>query len=67
MSGIGSIGYYDSFKHEMWRFQIPAQVIAQNVPSLIAFPPMQEGGSFSVGDLKEKVEQAIAASKASSD
>jgi hypothetical protein len=31
----GSIGYYDSFKHEMWRFQIPAQVIAKYLPSFI--------------------------------
>jgi arylsulfatase A-like enzyme len=63
----GSIAYYDSFKHEMWRFQIPAQIIAENIPSLIAYPPMQEGASFSVGDLKEKVEAAIAAAKASGD
>jgi arylsulfatase len=27
-------------------------------------PPMQAGASFNVGDLKEKVQQAIAASKA---
>jgi arylsulfatase A-like enzyme len=29
----GSIAYYESFKHEMWRFQIPAQVIAQYLPT----------------------------------
>jgi hypothetical protein len=28
------------------------------------YPPMQAGASFNVGDLKEKVQQAIAASKA---
>jgi len=63
----GSIAYWDVFKHEMWRFQIPAQVIAKYVPSLIEYPPMQAGASFNVGDLKAKIEQAIAASKAASD
>jgi hypothetical protein len=48
----------------MWRFQIPAQIIAKYVPSLIEYPPMQAGASFSLGDLKQKVEQAIQASKA---
>jgi hypothetical protein len=55
------------FKHEMWRFQIPGKIIAEAIPSLIAYPPMQAGASFNVGDLKAKVEQAIAASKANSD
>jgi hypothetical protein len=47
----------------MWRFQIPGQVIAQNVPSFVEYPPMQAGANFNIGDLKAKVEQAIAASK----
>jgi arylsulfatase len=60
----GSIAYWDAFKHEMWRFQIPAQVIAKYIPSLIEYPPMQAGASFNVGDLKEKIEAAAAAAKA---
>jgi hypothetical protein len=32
----GSIGYWGSFKHEMWRFQIPDRVIAQCVPILVS-------------------------------
>jgi arylsulfatase A-like enzyme len=63
----GSIAYWDVFKHEMWRFQIPGKIIAEAIPSLIAYPPMQAGASFNVGDLKAKVEQAIAASKANSE
>jgi arylsulfatase A-like enzyme len=63
----GSVAYYENFKHEMWRFQIPAQVIAQYLPSLIEYPPMQAGASFSTGDLKAKVEQAIAAAKGGND
>jgi arylsulfatase A-like enzyme len=63
----GSIAYWDVFKHEMWRFQIPGKIIAEAIPTLIAYPPMQAGASFNVGDLKAKVEQAIAASKANSE
>jgi hypothetical protein len=60
----GSIAYWDSFQHEMWRFQIAAQVIAKFIPSFIEFPPMQARASFNAGDLKEKVEAAAAAAKA---
>ena len=60
----GSIAYWDSFKHEMWRFQVASQIIAQNIPSFVEFPPMQAGAGFSTGDLKEKVEALIAASHA---
>jgi arylsulfatase A-like enzyme len=60
----GSIAYYESFKHEMWRFQVPAQVIAKYLPTLVEYPPMQAGGSFTIGDLKAKVEEAIKASQA---
>jgi len=63
----GSIAYWDVFKHEMWRFQIPGKVIAEYLPTLIKYPPMQTGASFDVDDLKEKVQQAIAASKANGD
>ena len=60
----GSIGYWDSFKHEMWRFQIPAKVIADYIPSFVQYPPMQAGASFNVQDLKEKVEEAQKAARA---
>jgi arylsulfatase A-like enzyme len=60
----GSIAYWDSFKHEMWRFQIPGQIIAKYLPSFIEYPPMQAGANFSIQDLKEKVEAAQKAAKA---
>jgi arylsulfatase A-like enzyme len=63
----GSVAYWDSFKHEMWRFQISAQVIAKNIPSFVEYPPMQEGAGFSVGDLKEKVEMAMKAAHGQGD
>jgi arylsulfatase A-like enzyme len=63
----GSVAYWDSFKHEMWRFQVASQIIAQNIPSFIEYPPMQAGAGFSTGDLKEKVEAAISAAKGNND
>jgi hypothetical protein len=48
----------------MWRFVIPGQIIAKYIPSFIEYPPMQAGGSFTIGDLKEKVEAAIKAAQA---
>jgi arylsulfatase A-like enzyme len=59
----GSIAYWDSFKHEMWRYQISAQVIEKYIPTFIDYPPMQAGASFNIGDLKEKIEAAAAAAK----
>jgi hypothetical protein len=55
---LGSIAYYDSFKHEMRRFQIPAQFIPKYASSFIEFTPMQAGASFNVNDIKEKIKQA---------
>jgi arylsulfatase len=62
----GSIAHWDVRKHEMWRFQIPAQVVAKYVPSLVEYPPMQAGASFNIGGLRGKVEQAIAAAMGAS-
>ncbi|HEX4448562.1 MAG TPA: sulfatase-like hydrolase/transferase [Polyangiaceae bacterium] len=45
----------------------PAKIIADYLPSFVEFPPMQTGASFSVGDLKEKVEQAQKAAQANQD
>jgi hypothetical protein len=51
----------------VWRFQLPGKFIAEYMPTLIEYPPMQAGASFNIGDLKEKVDRAIAASKASNE
>jgi arylsulfatase len=37
----GSIAYWDSFKHEMWRFVVPGQIIAKYIPSPIEYPQWQ--------------------------
>jgi hypothetical protein len=51
----------------MWRFQIPSQVIAKYLPSLIEYPPMQAGATFANDDLKQKIEAAQAAAKGAGD
>ncbi len=57
----GSIAYWDNFKHEMWRFQIPLQFVAEYAQTFVKYPPMQRGASFNLSALKEKVEAAAAA------
>ncbi len=37
---------------------------AKYLPTLVEYHPMQAGGSFTIGDLKAKVEEAIRASQA---
>jgi arylsulfatase A-like enzyme len=59
----GSVAYWNSFKHEMWRFQVSAQVIAKYVPTFIEYPPMQAGASFTPDHLREKIEQAMKAAQ----
>ena len=62
-----SNAYWVVFKQEMWWFQIRTQVIAEYVPSLLECLSMQAGFRFNIGGLKERVEQAIAASKGHAD
>jgi arylsulfatase len=58
-----SVLHEQIIEQEMWRFQIPAQVISKYVPTFVEFRPMQAGASFNISGLKEKAEQAIAAAK----
>ena len=59
----GSVAYWNTFKHEMWRFQILRRR-SRSPAELHRFSPMQAGASFSVGDLKEKIEVAMKAAQA---
>jgi arylsulfatase len=56
----GSVAYWDSFKHEMWRIQIPLQFIVKYAETLVAYPPMQAGASFNPAALRQQLEEAIA-------
>jgi arylsulfatase len=56
----GSIGYYNWFVYEFWRFVFVQQQVAQAAQSFIDFPPMQGGASFNMSAIKEQIEKAIA-------
>jgi hypothetical protein len=60
----GLIASWDSFKHEMWCFQRPGELIAEYLPSIAEYPPMQTGANFSIQNPKEKVEAARKAAAA---
>jgi arylsulfatase A-like enzyme len=58
---LGSLFYKDWFIYNFWRFVLVQEVVAKLAESAIAFPPMQEGASFNLGEIKEKIQKAMAA------
>ncbi len=58
----GSMAYgMDFFGHEFWRFTYVQQEIEKIAQTFIDFPPMQEGASFNMEDVKKQVVHAIQA------
>jgi arylsulfatase A-like enzyme len=57
----GSLGYYNYFVYQFWRFQFVQQEVAKLAQTAIEFPPMQKGASFNLEAVKEQIEQAIQA------
>jgi arylsulfatase len=55
----GSVAYWDSFKHEMWRLQIPLQFIVKYSETLVAYPPMQAGASADSNSKKRSLAPSI--------
>jgi len=54
------MGYSMQFyAHEFWRFVFVQQQIEKLGESFVAYPPMQKGASFNLGDVKEQVIKAI--------
>ncbi len=51
----GSLGFYNWFATEFWRFVLVQQQVGQTAQSFVEFPPMQKGASFNM----ESVKQAI--------
>ena len=60
----GSLGYYDWFAYEFWRFVLVQQEIGKTAQSFVEFPPMQEGASFNLQALKAELEKKMEAMKA---
>jgi arylsulfatase len=56
----GSLGYYNWFVYQFWRFQFVQKEIAKVAQTAIEFPPMQKGASFNLEAVKDQIERAIA-------
>jgi arylsulfatase len=55
----GSLGYYNWFVYEFWRFVYVQQEVAKAAQTLLEFPPMQKGASFNLEALKQELERKM--------
>jgi len=62
----GSMQYWDWFKYEFWRFVFVQQMLAKEIPTFLAYPPMQAGASFNLDALKADLQKKMAAAQAAS-
>ena len=59
-SGLGqSVGNYNWFAYEFWRFVFAQQEVARAAQTLIEFPPMQKGASFNMEAVKAQLQKAM--------
>ncbi len=49
----GSLGYYNWFAYQFWRFVFVQQEVAKEAQSFLEFPPMQKGASFNMEAIKK--------------
>ena len=56
----GSLFFKDWFVYEFWRFVFVQQVVGKLAQTAIDFPPMQEGASFNLSQLKAELDKKIA-------
>jgi arylsulfatase A-like enzyme len=57
----GSLGYYNWFAYEFWRFVLVQQQVGRLAQTALEFPPMQKGASFNLEAVKAQIESAMAA------
>jgi len=57
----GSLNYYHFFVYQFWRFVLVQEVVGKLAETAIEFPPMQAGASFNLGEIKERIQKAMAA------
>ncbi|HVU89640.1 MAG TPA: arylsulfatase [Pirellulales bacterium] len=55
----GSLGYYNWFVYEFWRFVFVQQEVAKYAQTFVEFPPIQKGASFNMEDVKAQIQRAI--------
>src|SRR5271170_3534882 len=71
MTKNGSLMFFgDWYMYQFWRFVFVQQVMAKEIQTFLAFPPMQRGAGFNLDALKaemaEKMQEAERASKGAS-
>ena len=54
----GSLGFYNWFAYEFWRFVFVQQEVAKLAKTAIDFPPMQKGASFNLEAVKNQIDKA---------
>jgi len=59
----GSLEYMEWYKYEFWRFVLAQKEIAKAAMSLLEFPPMQKGASFTLSQLKAELESKMQAAE----
>jgi arylsulfatase len=57
----GSLGYYNWFAYQFWRFVFVQEVVGKEAQSFLEYPPMQKGASFNLEAIKQKLETEMAA------
>jgi arylsulfatase len=55
----GSLGFYNWYAYEFWRYQFVQREVAKLAQTAIEFPPMQKGASFNLEAVKAEIEKAI--------
>jgi arylsulfatase len=60
----GSLGYYNWFAYEFWRFVDAQREVGKVAQSFLEFPPMQKGASFNMEAIKEKLVEEMNANRA---
>jgi arylsulfatase len=55
----GSLGFYNWFVYEFWRFVFVQQEVAKYAQTFVEFPPLQKGASFNMEAVKQQIEKAI--------
>jgi arylsulfatase A-like enzyme len=53
----GSLGYYNWYAYEFWRYALVQKEVAQAAQTFVEFPPMQKGASFNLEALKAELQQ----------
>ncbi len=55
----GSLGYYNWFGTEFWRFVFVQKTVAKTAESFITYPPMQQAASFNMEAVKKSIESRM--------